>query len=609
MLCISSTSNDSQPCSRRLYKTFSVALGEGISGMTTNGEWKDAADSSGRVYYYNVKTGESRWDKPPELYNEQELELQKHSWKTAKTPEGKLYYYNADTGESRWEVPRFDDNTESKEGKHRLQEEDQNENETSSHKISSGDSKYLNNSKILNPPKSSKEEAEKKFVEMLQENQVDSTWSFRKIISHLGATDPRYWMVDDDPLWKQQIFEKYLTNRSEDQLLKEHTETNKFKEAFWQMLKSKPQIVYYTRWSTAKMLIANEPIYKHSVVREAVKKRSFQEYIAKLLEEHMESEKQLKDRALKELREYLESIIFIDPSHLKDGQLPIMSWQHLLNNYLFDKNKRFLANKHFKVLTHEDVLKVYFQSIDAVENSLHHKWAILEASNYTKDRIARDNFKELLRSQDLRIRANTKWKEVYPIFKNDPRFLRMLGTNGSSALDLFLDFVEEKAITIAAHRSIAQTLLIEKGFQWRDDHDDMNRDLITKLLAGDAGFQSIEREDIQLIVDQLLDLRKEKLRQQLEVEQRIWDQKIHFFKMMLQRFYRGTRAKPDSWEIGREELKDSTEFKELGDNEEVRKKIFDEFKSDTSATTARLISGVPKVSKKRPLTPTLELDY
>lgn len=578
--------------------------------MTSNGEWKEAADSNGRVYYYNVKTGESRWDKPHELFDEQELKLQKHSWKTAKTAEGKLYYYNATSGESRWEMPQFDDNIESEKGKARLlAQEEPKENETPSHEMSNGDSKYLNNSKILNPPKRSKEEAEKEFIEMLQENQVDSTWSFSKIISHLGATDPRYWMVDDDPLWKQQIFEKYLTNRSEDQLLKEHTETNKFKEAFWQMLKSKPQIVYYTRWSTVKRLIANEPIYKHSVVREAVKKRSYQEYIAMLSEKHKESEKQLKDQALKELREYLESIIFIQPSQLKSGQLPIMSWQHLLNNYLFDKNKRFLANKHFKVLTHEDALKVYFQSIDAAEKSLHDEWATLQAGNYTKDRIARDNFKRLLRSQDIRIRANTKWKDVYPIFKNDSRFIRMLGTNGSSALDLFLDFVEEKAIAIAAHRSIAQTLLIEKGYQWRDEHDDIDKGLITKLLVGDANFQSIEKEDIQLIVDQLLELRKEKLRQQFEVEQRIWEQKIHFFKMMLQRFYRGTRAKPESWEIGREELKDSIEFKELGDNEEVRKKIFDEFKSDTPATTTGLNTGVPKVSKKRPLTPTVELDY
>lgn len=568
--------------------------------MSSASEWKEAKDSNGRAYYYNGRTGESRWEKPHEMLSESELELLRHGWKSSKTADGKLYYYNVTTKESRWEAPVF--------GQEQRQEETVEEPETvSATEILNEGEKYANTSKILNPPRKSKEEAEGEFVKMLQENQVDSTWSFGKIISQLGSSDPRYWMVDDDPLWKQQIFEKYLSNRTENQLLKEHTETSKFKSAFWDMLRAKKEIRYYTRWPTAKRLIANETIYKHSVVKESVKKATFLEYVASLVQEREKEHSQVKQQALKELEEYLKGIMFSTDVPQNGSQLPVVSWQQLLDKYLFEKNKRFVANKHFKALTHEDVLKVYLQLVQTAEDSMKDELRQLQARNYTKDRLARDHFKELLRSSEVRVKANSKWKDVYPVLKSNPKFLRMLGTGGSSALDLFLDLVEEKSITISANRSIAQNLLIEKGFEWSAD-EDTNVVSIRELLGKEAPFQSMEADDIDLITKLLVDLRKEKQKEQLEVQNRIWEQKKNYFKMMLRRFYRGANVRPDSWEVAREELKNTVEYKELGDQDEVKRSIFEEFKATAQKEDLR-VNSTPQPSRKRPPSSRLELDY
>lgn len=41
-----------------------------------------------------------------------------------------------------------------------------------------------------------------------------------------------------------------------------------------------------------------------------------------------------------------------------------------------------------------------------------------------------------------KIKARSKWKEVYPIFRDDERYISMLGNPGSNPLELFWDAVD-----------------------------------------------------------------------------------------------------------------------------------------------------------------------
>ncbi|CAI4619421.1 CCT_1a_G0033880.mRNA.1.CDS.1 [Saccharomyces cerevisiae] len=580
--------------------------------------WKEAKDASGRIYYYNTLTKKSTWEKPKELISQEELLLRENGWKAAKTADGKVYYYNPTTRETSWTIPAFEKKVEPiAEQKHDTVSHAQvngnrialtaGEKQEPGRTINEEESQYANNSKLLNVRRRTKEEAEKEFITMLKENQVDSTWSFSRIISELGTRDPRYWMVDDDPLWKKEMFEKYLSNRSADQLLKEHNETSKFKEAFQKMLQNNSHIKYYTRWPTAKRLIADEPIYKHSVVNEKTKRQTFQDYIDTLIDAQKESKKKLKTQALKELREYLNGIITTSSSET------FITWQQLLNHYVFDKSKRYMANRHFKVLTHEDVLNEYLKIVNTIENDLQNKLNELRLRNYTRDRIARDNFKSLLREVPIKIKANTRWSDIYPHIKSDPRFLHMLGRNGSSCLDLFLDFVDEQRMYIFAQRSVAQQTLIDQNFEWNDaDSDEITKQNIEKVLENDRKFDKVDKEDISLIVDGLIKQRNEKIQQKLQNERRILEQKKHYFWLLLQRTYTKTgKPKPSTWDLASKELGESLEYKALGDEDNIRRQIFEDFKPESSAPTAESATAnlTLTASKKRHLTPAVELDY
>lgn len=65
--------------------------------------------------------------------------------------------------------------------------------------------------------------------------------------------------------------------------------------------------------------------------------------------------------------------------------------------------------------------------------------------------------------QDLvnegKIKARSKWKEVYPLFKEDDRYLNMLGNPGSNPLELFWDAVDALDQKLDAKVAVVEDVL------------------------------------------------------------------------------------------------------------------------------------------------------
>lgn len=66
----------------------------------TKYDWSAHYDDEGRIFYYNEKLDESRWDPPAEGFNPPPSK-----WAAYKDDEGNTYYYNQETGETQWEKP------------------------------------------------------------------------------------------------------------------------------------------------------------------------------------------------------------------------------------------------------------------------------------------------------------------------------------------------------------------------------------------------------------------------------------------------------------------------------------------------------------------------
>ncbi|KAG0672644.1 hypothetical protein C6P45_000075 [Maudiozyma exigua] len=580
--------------------------------------WKEVKDAKGRLYYYDTVTKKSQWEKPKDYKQETVPIVTEHTvnlpqdWRSAKTKEGRVYYYNVKTKKSQWDIPKKSPTIE-------VVPTTTTSTTTSSfvtdlNDISDVDSKYKNKSLLLSTVKqTTKEDAEPLFLAMLKENNVDATWSFSRIIDELGTRDPRYWLVDDDPLWKQQMFNKYLDNRTEEQLLKEHSETNKFREAFQNMLSEKSkEITYKTTWKDAKRLISNEPIYSHSVVSEQIKRKCYMEYIHTLSERHAAKTRKLKELAITELIAYLKTLI-----HVESNDIPL-TWKQLCNQYLFENNKRYMANEHFTILTKEDVLQQYIDLIEQKTVHMKESLAIKQKQNYSRDRYARDQFKKLLTDKKLGIiiRATTKWSDIYPLIQGNPAFLNMVGRNGSSALDLFKDAVEEEYVTICGLRSIGQQVLIDNKFEWSSENP---TDKITALLRTQPQFNEVDDTNLRIVATEIVRARLESVKEQKAQEEYIERQHKQQFKDMIMRYYshQSVESNPESrsWKHAEELFKKSPEYQNIMDDN-LRESLFNEvMKSMRKRDQHSMTQTTPQAQepihrgKKRSLESAVPLDY
>ncbi len=90
-----------------------------------------------------------------------------------------------------------------------------------------------------------------------------------------------------------------------------------------------------------------------------------------------------------------------------------------------------------------------------------------------KERKAREAFRAVLRELvDAGVlTARTKWKEVYPRFRDDPRYLAMLGNPGSNPLELFWD-----AVDALDQQLDAKVRVVEDVIRWHNERLEGRRD-------------------------------------------------------------------------------------------------------------------------------------
>ena len=68
-----------------------------------------------------------------------------------------------------------------------------------------------------------------------------------------------------------------------------------------------------------------------------------------------------------------------------------------------------------------------------------------------------------------KIKARTKWKEVYPHFSKDERYLTLLGTPGSNPLELFWDVVDILDEALEHHAYAVEKVMKAKGVTFTTD--------------------------------------------------------------------------------------------------------------------------------------------
>lgn len=435
--------------------------------------WQEHRTPDGRAYYYNAATKVTQWTKPEEMMSPAEVSLfsrwprnfltlltsvqralANQPWKEYTAEGGRKYWYNTDTKTSSWEMPdaykRALGTTSAGTpttpatpnafptpgptgGQSFDQSRDSREPIGESRQLTFGnDMRAQQFVPASNDPEyATAEEAEAAFVKLLKRSNVQPDWTWEQTLRAI-VKDPQYRAIKD-PRDRKVAFEKYCQDVISQDKERAKERLTKLRADFATMLKSHPEIKHYTRWKTARPMIEGETIFR-STSNEEERRHLFEDYIIELKKRHREEQTALRKSAMDGLIDLLPKL----------NLEPYTRWSEAQE--IISGTQPFQSDEKYKSLSKFDILSVFQNHMKAVERTFNDNRQAQKSRKFRKERQNRDAFLSLLSElkNDGKIKAGTKWKQIFSLVENDARYTAMIGQNGSTPQELFWDVVEEE---------------------------------------------------------------------------------------------------------------------------------------------------------------------
>ncbi|RDB23443.1 Pre-mRNA-processing protein prp40 [Hypsizygus marmoreus] len=441
--------------------------------------WTEHRNPEGRTYWFNTGTRESVWEKPDDLKTPFERALNQTKWKEYFSG-GRKYYYNTESKESKWDMP-----DELLLVLEKVEKEGSTQPAAAPAQITapgftpvgslqgalvpmggadSSSSTSASQPNGQHPPDLSVgahtgalplaptsilparpnlpddpviphngfltvEEGEKAFMHLLRKAGVDANWTWDQTMRAI-ITDPLYKALNT-LAEKKTAWEKFTTALKVKEQEERETRLSKLRPAIRNMLKGNPNVFHYTTFPTADKLFAQHPIWQQAKV-EAERRLIFEEYVAELKQRDVQETRAARARSVSKV-----------VALFKQLNVDVVTrWRTA--HQLVIESKEWSEDPELRKLPTLDILLAFEDYSRVREREYEEQMRRAQVEKTRKERKAREAFKDLIQNlvDTGKIKARTKWKEVYPLFRNDERYLSMLGNPGSNPLELFWDTVD-----------------------------------------------------------------------------------------------------------------------------------------------------------------------
>ncbi|KAI5824766.1 hypothetical protein K523DRAFT_420558 [Schizophyllum commune Tattone D] len=431
--------------------------------------WTEHRNPEGRTYWFNTGTRESVWEKPDDLKTPFEKALSTTKWKEYFSG-GRKYYYHTETKESKWDMPEelllllekvekggpaaatpttpsqiaAAPGSATPAGITNGQVPNANPLAVGPHTGGQTAPNGLPLSAGVLPARPSIgddpiiphngfqtfEEGEKAFMHLLRKAGVDPTWTWERTMRAI-ITDPLYRALNS-LAEKKAAFEKFTAQLKAKEQEEKEARMAKLRPALRNMLKGNPNVFHYTTFSTANKLFAQHPIWQQARI-EAERRQIFEEYVDELKEREIQETRAARTRATQKV-----------VALFKQLDIDVLTRWRTAHKLLLDSDA-WKEDPELQKLPSLDILLAFEDYARVTEREFEEQTRRAQVEKTRKERKAREAFKALLQElvDNGTIRARSKWKEVYPLFKDDERYLNMLGNPGSNPLELFWDRVDE----------------------------------------------------------------------------------------------------------------------------------------------------------------------
>jgi pre-mRNA-processing factor 40 len=414
-------------------------------------------------------------------------------------------------------------------------------------------------------------------MKVLRQMKVQPDWSWQQAV-RAGIHDPN-WRAIAEPEKREEAFKKYCDDLRAQEKHKEQERQAKLRSDFTAMLRSHPEIKYYTRWRTALPIIEDETIYR-SAKDDTERRALFDEYIISLKKAHEEEEVESRRSALDEVLGLLQGL----------DLEPFTRWQTGEEKLVQDDE---FNSERFQTLSRIDVLKQFETHIRQLQREHNERVQAERRVEHRIERKNRDGFQELLNdfAKSGIIRAGTKWKDIHPTIKDDPRYQAMLGQGGSSPLDLFWDALEVEDGKFRSLRrkaldalEVRRPMFSQFGF-WLTLLQQQRFEVTTStpvedflsVMRKDPRTANIDEQSMHSIYDYVLakvKKREEQDRLELESNERYAVDKLRSVIKHLD----PPVSLTDTWEVVRPRVEKTDEYRALK-TDTARESAFDKFMS------------------------------
>ncbi|CAO2650735.1 Nn.00g020270.m01.CDS01 [Neocucurbitaria sp. VM-36] len=557
--------------------------------------WKAVKANDGKEYYYNAATNQTTWTKPDELKDDVERAISGTGWAINKTPDGKRYYYHTESKESTWSVPdivqknidqfkqnqppqrppagpsgwaagpsvhppsydnRRPERDEYRPDRHeRERDRDRDRDRETGF---GGDRPNISFTTGTELQFSTPQEAEAAFTKVLRQMKVQPDWSWQQAV-RAGIHDPN-WRAIPEPEKREEAFKKYCEDLRAQEKHKEQDRHAKLRADFTAMLRSHPEIKYYTRWRTALPIIEEETIFR-SAKDDTERRTLFEEYIISLKKAHEEKEAESRRSALDEVMGLLQGL----------DLEPFTRWQTAEEK--LEHNDEFNSER-FQTLTRMDVLNQFEKHIRQLQREHNDRVQADRRVKHRMERKNRDAFIVLLNElrEKGKLRYGTKWKDIHDTIQNDPRYVAMLGQSGSSPVDLFWDALEEEEGKFRTLRRYALDVLEQQRFEVTTSTP---VEEFLSVMRTDPRTANIDEQSMHSIYNYVIT----KVRKREEDERRDEEHNERYAMDSLRSVIK--RLDPpvslsDNWEVVRPRVEKTDEYRALK-SDTLRESVFDKY--------------------------------
>ncbi|POS77178.1 hypothetical protein DHEL01_v204422 [Diaporthe helianthi] len=471
--------------------------------------WQEHRTPDGRLYYYNAATKVTQWTKPEEMMSPAERALANQPWKEYTAEGGRKYWYNTETKMSSWEMPDVYKRalgttagtpttpatpsafpTPGPGGSQSFeQSRDSREPIGESRQLTFGDNmraqQFLPASN--DPEYATAEEAEAAFVKLLKRSNVQPDWTWEQTLRAI-VKDPQYRAIKD-PRERKVAFEKYCQDVISQDKERAKERLAKLRADFATMLKSHPEIKHYTRWKTARPMIEGETIFR-STSNEEERRHLFEDYVVELKKRYREEQSALRKSAMDGLIDLLPKL----------NLEPYTRWSEAQE--IISGTQPFQSDEKYQSLSRFDILSVFQNHMKAVERTFNDNRQAQKAKKFRKERQNRDAFLSLLSElkNGGKIKAGTRWRQIYLLIDNDARYKAMMGQNGSTPQELFWDVVEEEERGLRGTRNDVMDALHDKRFEVTPKTDFQD---FLAVVKEDRRTADIDRDILKFIFERL----------------------------------------------------------------------------------------------------------